>query len=214
MPSLLMFFIFNKSNIDDLNHIKIVYSEVITDHLVIKNLKTIVNKYSNNDFTFCSLGIGFYKYSVFKTDKNLFVAISETDYSTRVLKNLFDECKTKSESLKDLNKIKNITDKYTRSENVDTISKINKDLDEVKDVVSKSIIISLENNVKADKIEKDSHDLAIEAYKFRKRSKDLKNKMFWKNIKMKVIIGSIITFILILIIVISICIGGSCSSKN
>ena len=61
---------------------------------------------------------------------------------------------------------------------------------------------SMENLVKLDSIELQSQDLAMSAGIFKHSAKELKNKMWWKNIKMKLILFGIFSIILTIIIVI------------
>jgi hypothetical protein len=97
---------------------------------------------------------------------------------------------------------KKIYDKYENLESIDNITKISKKIDNVKDIMHENITKSLENVEKLEEIELKSSELQISAGLFRKSAKELKSKMWWKNIKIKLIIGSVIMVILGIIIAI------------
>ena len=82
------------------------------------------------------------------------------------------------------------------------INNLNSKIDGVKNTMSQNIDNSLKNIVKLDVLEQQSEDLSQQAAGFRDKSKQLKNKMWWKNMKMKIIVGSFVIVILLIIILV------------
>ena len=82
--------------------------------------------------------------------------------------------------------------------------------------------MALQNCVKLENIEKQAEELQQQAGVFKRNATDLKNKMWWKNMKMKLILAFI--FLAILGIIIGVCVyvskknesssGSSSSSSN
>ena len=82
--------------------------------------------------------------------------------------------------------------------------------------------MALQNCVKLENIEKQAEELQQQAGVFKRNATDLKNKMWWKNMKMKLILAFI--FHAILGIIIGVCVyvskknesssGSSSSSSN
>ena len=64
--------------------------------------------------------------------------------------------------------------------------------------------MALQNCVKLENIEKQAEELQQQAGVFKRNATDLKNKMWWKNMKMKLILAFI--FLSILAIIIGVCV--------
>eukprot|EP00349_Pseudokeronopsis_sp_Brazil_P008184 CAMPEP_0202965822 /NCGR_PEP_ID=MMETSP1396-20130829/9919_1 /ASSEMBLY_ACC=CAM_ASM_000872 /TAXON_ID= /ORGANISM="Pseudokeronopsis sp., Strain Brazil" /LENGTH=212 /DNA_ID=CAMNT_0049688933 /DNA_START=100 /DNA_END=738 /DNA_ORIENTATION=- len=90
--------------------------------------------------------------------------------------------------------------KYDNLSEVDKLAAVSKKVDAVKLVMQENIDIALQNCVKLESIEKAAEELQQQAGVFKRNANELKKKMWWKNIKMKLIIGFIILAILGIII--------------
>lgn len=93
-----------------------------------------------------------------------------------------------------------ICEKYDNLSQVDKLAAVSKKVDAVKLVMQENIDIALQNCVKLESIEKAAEELQQQAGVFKRNANELKKKMWWKNIKMKLIIGFIILAILGIII--------------
>ena len=67
-----------------------------------------------------------------------------------------------------------------------------------------NVNIALQNCVKLESIEAAAEELQQQAGVFKRSANELKNKMWWKNMKMKLIIGFIVVAILAIIIGVSV----------
>jgi len=70
----------------------------------------------------------------------------------------------------------------------------------VKLVMQENVDLALQNCVKLEHIEKAAEELQQQAGVFKRNANELKKKMWWKNMKMKLIIGAIVLVILGIII--------------
>lgn len=95
---------------------------------------------------------------------------------------------------------KKLYEKYNNPESFDKLSQVKDKVNQVKDVMHNNINIALENTIKLESIELKSEELQQSAGIFKMSARNLKNKMWWKNFKMKLIIFSIIVIILTIII--------------
>lgn len=93
-----------------------------------------------------------------------------------------------------------ICQKYDNLAEVDKLASVSKKVDSVKLVMQENVDLALQNCVKLESIEKAAEELQQQAGVFKRNANELKNKMWWKNIKMKLIIGFIILAILGIII--------------
>ncbi len=57
-------------------------------------------------------------------------------------------------------------------------------------VLADSIAVALDNSARLEAIETQSAELEATADRFRRETVDLRRKMFWKNVQMKVAIGT------------------------
>jgi hypothetical protein len=80
------------------------------------------------------------------------------------------------------------------------IAAVHKKVEAVKLVMQENVEIALQNCVKLERIEQQAEELQQSAGIFSDGARRLKNKMWWKNIRMKLIIGLIILAILGIII--------------
>lgn len=80
------------------------------------------------------------------------------------------------------------------------LTKITHKVEDIKLVMHDNIEKAAQNCVKIETIGQKSEDLMKEAGVFRNNARELKNKMWWKNVKMWVIVFGIISAIIIIIV--------------
>ena len=95
----------------------------------------------------------------------------------------------------------------------DKIHEIREKLDSVKIQMHENISMVIENNVTLERIQEQSEDLLQASGVFSKTAKDLRRKMWWKNMKMKLMIGGSISVILLIIILVIVGESGGFNKK-
>ena len=106
--------------------------------------------------------------------------------------------------------LSNICAKYDNLAEVDKLASVTRKVESVKLVMQENIDVALQNCVKLESIERQAEELQQQAGVFRKNANELKNKMWWKNMKMKLIIGGVILVILGIIAAVVACQSGKC----
>jgi len=104
---------------------------------------------------------------------------------------------------------------YNSNPAADNINRVRQQLDEVKGVMVENIEKVLERGEKIELLVDKTDKLNQQAFKFEKSSKKLKNAMWWRNLKMKLVIAFVV--ILVLYVIISLICGfdfKECSSKD
>lgn len=96
--------------------------------------------------------------------------------------------------------LQKICAKYDNLAEIDKLAAVTRKVDAVKLVMQENINVALQNCVKLESIEATSEELQQQAGIFKKNATDLRNKMWWKNMRMKLIIGFLILAILGIII--------------
>lgn len=71
----------------------------------------------------------------------------------------------------------------------------------VKTVMQENIQQILINQEQVDKINSSAEHLTEQSLAFKSTTKELRNKMFWKMVKMRLLIGGVIVAVLVVIIV-------------
>lgn len=94
-----------------------------------------------------------------------------------------------------------ICKKYEEPGNVDKASKVLGAVDAVKGQMQDNISGMLKNTESAEALSSKSDQLNEQASVFKKKSKDLKKQMQWKNMKMTLILVAVVAVILIVILV-------------
>lgn len=97
-----------------------------------------------------------------------------------------------------------ICQKYDNLAEVDKLAAVAKKVDSVKLVMQENVDLALQNCVKLENIEKAAEELQQQAGVFKRNANELKKKMWWKNMKMKLIIAAIILVILGIIIAVAV----------
>lgn len=101
--------------------------------------------------------------------------------------------------------LQKICQKYDNLAEVDKLASVTRKVESVKLVMQENIDVALQNTVKLESIERQAEELQQQAGVFKRNANELKNKMWWKNMKMKLIIGGTILVILAIIIAIIAC---------
>ena len=96
--------------------------------------------------------------------------------------------------------LQKICQKYDNVAEVDKLASVAKKVDTVKLVMQENVDLALKNCVKLESIERQAEDLQQQAGIFKRNANELKKKMWWKNIKLWLIIGTIVLIILAIII--------------
>lgn len=89
---------------------------------------------------------------------------------------------------------------FSQSNEVDAISRVHGEIDEVKHIIVKNIDSLKDRGEKLELLVNKTENLRNNTVTFRKTSRNLARAMFWKNIRMYVIVGFIIVFVLYVII--------------
>lgn len=85
---------------------------------------------------------------------------------------------------------------------VDKLGATQAKVEAVKLQMQDNLQVALENCVKLEKIEQDAEELQASAGIFKAQAHSLKKKMWWKNLKMKLVIACIVVTILVVIIMV------------
>lgn len=105
---------------------------------------------------------------------------------------------------------------YSESREVDAISRVHGQIDELKDIMVRNIENVTARGERVELLVNKTENLRNTSVTFRKTSRNLARAMFWKNIKLYVLVGTIILFIVYVII--SMACGGlawqSCIHKS
>jgi hypothetical protein len=92
--------------------------------------------------------------------------------------------------------LQKICQKYDNLNEIDKLASVSLKVESVKLVMQDNVDLALQNCVKLESIEKAAEELQQQAGVFKRNAHELKKRMWWKNLKMKLIIGGIILVIL------------------
>lgn len=95
---------------------------------------------------------------------------------------------------------------------IDTISSLNKQIDETKNVMMDNINLICENSIKLDSLVVKTEELSKHSEGFKRSATDLKRRMYCMNLKRNFIIGFIVLSLFFIVIFTSICSMGGCNS--
>jgi len=98
--------------------------------------------------------------------------------------------------------LKNLMVGYGTTENgkQDAITNVQKDMDNVRGIMTENIERVLERGERIDLLVDKTDRLGAGAHDFRVRSRGLKRKMWWKNVKLMVLLGVVIVFLIYLFV--------------
>ncbi|KAJ8679323.1 hypothetical protein QAD02_015110 [Eretmocerus hayati] len=92
---------------------------------------------------------------------------------------------------------------YSESRDLDTISKVHGELDELKDIMVKNIDNLAMRGERLELLVNKTENLTNNSVTFRKSSRNLARSLFWKNVKMYVILASALLLVIYFILVMS-----------
>ena len=148
-------------------------------------------------------------YNILKTDNTIvYLVITTKNYPRRVALQFINE--VNSTHITTTNSLITIGAKYSKPSNVDEITALNDKIGLVKSAMSENINTVLENGVKIDDLVTRSENLSLSASDFRTNATRLRNKLWWRNIRMKLMIAAIIIVILTILITVIVCTSGAC----
>lgn len=130
-----------------------------------------------------------YKLMLMYHNTRVFVVICQEFYPNRCMHKCLSELIANNDSgklSKDL--LIRMARKYDEPDNVDKLYSLQKKVDVVKLTMTQNIDSALENVVKLETIEIQAENLMKESSFFRDKSRLLKNKMWWNNMKMRIYI--------------------------
>lgn len=95
---------------------------------------------------------------------------------------------------------------YSESTDIDRLSRVHGELDELKDIMVKNIDNIAMRGEKLELLVNKTENLTASSVTFRKTSRNLARSLFWKNIKIYVIVGAIL--LVIVYVIVSLSCGG------
>eukprot|EP01130_Rhizamoeba_saxonica_P013627 TRINITY_DN5830_c0_g1_i1.p1 TRINITY_DN5830_c0_g1~~TRINITY_DN5830_c0_g1_i1.p1 ORF type:complete len:223 (-),score=32.10 TRINITY_DN5830_c0_g1_i1:98-766(-) len=148
-----------------------------------------------------------YSYNVLIENGYTFMCIADRDHKTRIcfamlykIRELFQPAAASRFG----RVIKDEMTRYSNSAEVDKLSALHAELDEVKDIMKENLRAVFERGQKLDDLLILTEEIDIESLAFKRSAVSLERAMWWRNIRLWLIIGAIVLFI-ILIIVLSAC---------
>ena len=104
--------------------------------------------------------------------------------------------------------LQKICQKFDNVGEVDKVAGTLAKVESVKLVMQDNVELALANVVKLETVEKAAEELQQQAGVFKRNAHELKKKMWWKNLKMKIIIGVIILAIIGIIVGVAVAMSG------
>ncbi|KAK0177422.1 hypothetical protein PV328_001478 [Microctonus aethiopoides] len=95
---------------------------------------------------------------------------------------------------------------YSESKDIDTLSRVHGELDELKDIMVRNIDNIAMRGERLELLVNKTENLSANSVTFRKTSRNLARSLFWKNIKIYAIVGVVI--IVVVYFIVSMCCGG------
>ncbi|XP_017958675.1 vesicle-associated membrane protein 7 [Drosophila navojoa] len=89
---------------------------------------------------------------------------------------------------------------FSQSREVDTISRVHGQIDELKDIMIKNIDSLRDRGEKLELLVNKTENLSNNSVAFRKASRNLARQMFWKKIRIYVVVGLVIIFVIYVIV--------------
>lgn len=95
---------------------------------------------------------------------------------------------------------------YSTSKDIDTLSKVHGELDELKDIMVRNIDNIAMRGERLELLVNKTENLTASSVTFRKTSRNLARSMFWKSVKLYVIIAAVL--VVVIYFIVSMCCGG------
>jgi len=102
--------------------------------------------------------------------------------------------------------MKNLMDYYSNNPNADKISTLKGEVDEVKNVMVQNIEKVLERGERIELLVDKTEELSSNAFKFKKQSTALKRSMWFKNVKLMILI--VVILLIVVYIIVALACGG------
>ena len=96
----------------------------------------------------------------------------------------------------------------------DAITNVQQDIDSVKGIMTENIERVLERGERIDLLVDKTDRLGVGAHDFRVRSRGLKRRMWWKNMKLMVLLGVVVVFLIYLFVGFGCGLPGKCCSER
>jgi len=96
--------------------------------------------------------------------------------------------------------------RYSEGKSFDKISKVQGEIDELKDIMVKNIDLMQDRGERLELLVDKTENLQANAVTFQKSSRNLRRSMYWKNVKLTVII--VLVVIVVIYFIISMACGG------
>lgn len=96
---------------------------------------------------------------------------------------------------------RNLCEKYNSAQNIDKVSAVNLQVEEVKGVMQNNIQSVLRNQENIETLLDQSDTMKNEATGFQRSANRAKDKMWWKNVKLQIVIVVLIIIIILAIII-------------
>lgn len=162
-----------------------------------------------------SMGLTRTGYSVFEHEDKVFHVLISLETIMLVVTNHIYPKRLAIKLLEEMNKSDQLSKLYSKFNDynkVDQLALTQTKVNQVKDVMHENINQILENQIKIETIESKSEELMQSAGLFAKTSKELKNKIWWRNFRTKLYIG--LTVVTILGVIIGIAVATTNSNTN
>lgn len=104
--------------------------------------------------------------------------------------------------------LRDLCDKFNTVENVDKVASVSMQVEEVKDVMQNNIQSVLRNQENIETLLDQTDTMKNEATGFHRSANRVKDKMWWKNVKLQIII------IILVLVIIAAIVGGVLSKKK
>jgi len=99
--------------------------------------------------------------------------------------------------------LRNLMKHYSESKDIDTISRVHSELDELQDIMVRNIDNVLQRGEKVELLINKTENLSSSSVTFRTQSRNLQRSLFWKNVKLYCVIGGIGAVIIYVILAMS-----------
>ncbi|KAN0035948.1 hypothetical protein ACTA71_005242 [Dictyostelium dimigraforme] len=165
---------------------------------------------------------------VYENDTLTYLCMADEEFGRRIPFTFLDDVKNRFKSMygdkgktaiaygmnSDFSRtLENLMDHYSNTTRVDTMSRTMAEIDEVKNILVSDIAPQLlKRGEKIEMLVERTDTLNQQSFKFKKQSKQLKCAMWWKNVKLMLVLAAIV-LIIIFIIVMSYCDGFRSGSK-
>lgn len=83
----------------------------------------------------------------------------------------------------------------------DRVSQVQREVDEVSGIMKENVSTLVQQGEALNELNAKSEDLLSEARNFKKSSTNMKNRMWWMDMRVKLIIGAVVGVILLIIII-------------